>query len=60
MPMSLMPLADYEKCNVPMYARKKSKEVIGKKDDFKMNTAYISEEVGLFYTYLLIIYTQMK
>ncbi|GMR47704.1 hypothetical protein PMAYCL1PPCAC_17899, partial [Pristionchus mayeri] len=44
MPMSLMPLADYEKCNVPMYARKKSKEVIGKKDDFKMNTAYISEE----------------
>ncbi|GMT23340.1 hypothetical protein PFISCL1PPCAC_14637, partial [Pristionchus fissidentatus] len=44
MPMSLMPLADFEKCNVPMYARKKSKEVIGKKDDFKMNSAYISEE----------------
>lgn len=48
MPMSLMPLADFEKCNVPIYARRNCKEVIGKKDDFKINTGYMGRKVSRF------------
>ncbi|CAI4225893.1 unnamed protein product [Auanema sp. JU1783] len=47
MPMSLMPLADFEKCNVPIYSHKKSKDIIGKKDDFKINTGYIGPRGAL-------------
>ena len=42
-----MPLADFEKCNVPIYNSKNKNEVVGKKDDFKINTGYMSKTVNL-------------
>ncbi|VDM98938.1 unnamed protein product [Thelazia callipaeda] len=40
-PPSLMPLADYEKSNVPLYSSRNNKELVGKKDDFIINTGFI-------------------
>uniref|UniRef100_A0A1I7XRG4 CNDH2_C domain-containing protein n=1 Tax=Heterorhabditis bacteriophora TaxID=37862 RepID=A0A1I7XRG4_HETBA len=47
MPMSLMPLADFEKCNVPLYTCKNNRDIIGKKDDFKINTGYMGRRGAL-------------
>jgi hypothetical protein len=44
-PMSLIPLADFEKVNVPLYSRRNNKEIIGKKDDFRVNTAHVLKQV---------------
>ncbi|KAM3728911.1 Condensin-2 complex subunit [Dirofilaria immitis] len=40
-PISLMPLADFEKTNVTLYSSRNLKELIGKKDDFIINTGFI-------------------
>lgn len=39
MPLALVPLEDFEKSNVPLVS--KTGEVIGKKDDYRVNTCYL-------------------
>ncbi|KAL3989358.1 hypothetical protein ACH3XW_27345 [Acanthocheilonema viteae] len=46
-PISLMPLADFEKTNVPLYSSRNPKELIGKRDDFIINTGFIHESGAL-------------
>ncbi|VDK65649.1 unnamed protein product [Onchocerca ochengi] len=46
-PISLMPLADFEKTNVPLYSSRNLKELIGKKDDFIINTGFIHKSGAL-------------
>ncbi|KAI1726513.1 condensin II complex subunit CAP-H2 or CNDH2, c-term domain-containing protein [Ditylenchus destructor] len=46
-PIAFTPLADYEKTDVPLCNRLNPKEVIGKKDDFKLNVTHIHEAVAL-------------
>uniref|UniRef100_A0A915PNM2 Condensin-2 complex subunit H2 n=1 Tax=Setaria digitata TaxID=48799 RepID=A0A915PNM2_9BILA len=46
-PISLMPLADFEKTNVPLYSSRNTKELIGKKDDFIINTGFIHKSGAL-------------
>uniref|UniRef100_A0A0R3RVE6 Condensin-2 complex subunit H2 n=1 Tax=Elaeophora elaphi TaxID=1147741 RepID=A0A0R3RVE6_9BILA len=47
MPISLMPLADFEKTNVPLYSSRNLKELIGKRDDFIINTGFIHKSGAL-------------
>ncbi|CAJ0603286.1 unnamed protein product [Cylicocyclus nassatus] len=42
MPMSLMPLADNEKNGVLIYSTGYRKEIVGKMDDFKMNSGFLN------------------
>ncbi|WKY06495.1 hypothetical protein Q1695_006580 [Nippostrongylus brasiliensis] len=42
MPMSLMPLADFEKNGVLIYSTGYRNEVVGKMDDFKMNSGFLT------------------
>uniref|UniRef100_A0A915MQG0 Condensin II complex subunit H2 N-terminal domain-containing protein n=1 Tax=Meloidogyne javanica TaxID=6303 RepID=A0A915MQG0_MELJA len=37
-PIAFIPLSDFEKTDVPLYTRTNSKEQIGKKDDFRINS----------------------
>uniref|UniRef100_F1KRK5 Condensin-2 complex subunit H2 n=1 Tax=Ascaris suum TaxID=6253 RepID=F1KRK5_ASCSU len=47
LPMSLMPLAEFEKMNVALFARRNSKELIGQKDDFRINTGIVHKSGSL-------------
>uniref|UniRef100_A0A914XMQ7 Condensin-2 complex subunit H2 n=1 Tax=Plectus sambesii TaxID=2011161 RepID=A0A914XMQ7_9BILA len=42
LPMALIPLADFEKANVPLVSR--TGEVLGKKDDFRVNNCYVHSD----------------
>lgn len=48
LPMSLMPLAEFEKMNVALFARRNSKELIGQKDDFRINTGIVHKSVCFY------------
>ncbi len=48
MPMSLVPLEDFEKMDVPILSR--NGEVVGKKDDFRINTCFMHPS-GLYVFY---------
>lgn len=52
-PISFTMLANYEKTNVPLYNR--NNEVIGKKDDFKINVCHIYEVNFYFWRFFLIL-----
>lgn len=45
--MELVPLTSEEKMDVPLYDSVNPNILIGMKDDFKMNTAFIHESVSL-------------
>uniref|UniRef100_A0A914ZWH1 Condensin-2 complex subunit H2 n=1 Tax=Parascaris univalens TaxID=6257 RepID=A0A914ZWH1_PARUN len=47
LPMSLVPLAEFEKMNMPLFARRNSKELIGQKDDFRINTGIVHRSGAL-------------
>ena len=47
--MELVPLTSDEKTNVPLYDSVNKAVLIGMKDDFKMNTAFIHKSVGFFF-----------
>jgi hypothetical protein len=42
-PISFIPLSDFEKSDVPLFSRTNAKEQIGKKDDFRINSCHIYE-----------------
>jgi len=42
-PIAFIPLSDFEKTDVPLYTRTNSKEQIGKKDDFRINSCHMFE-----------------
>lgn len=42
-PIAFFPLSDFEKTDVPLCTRTNPKEIIGKKDDFKINACHIHE-----------------
>lgn len=42
-PICFTMLADFEKTNVPLYNRFNTNEIIGNKDDFKINVCHIEE-----------------
>lgn len=46
-PIAFIPLSDFEKTDVPLYTRTNSKEQIGKKDDFRINSCHMFESVAL-------------
>uniref|UniRef100_A0AAF5PJM1 CNDH2_C domain-containing protein n=1 Tax=Wuchereria bancrofti TaxID=6293 RepID=A0AAF5PJM1_WUCBA len=46
-PISLMSPADFEKTNVPLYSSRNLKELIGKRDDFIINTGFIHKSGAL-------------
>ncbi|VDK75074.1 unnamed protein product [Litomosoides sigmodontis] len=46
-PVSLIPLSDFEKTNVPLYSSRNLKELIGKRDDFIINTGFIHKSGAL-------------
>ncbi|KHN84028.1 Condensin-2 complex subunit H2 [Toxocara canis] len=47
LPMSLMTVAEFEKINVALYARRNRQQLIGQKDDFKINTGFIHRSGAL-------------
>ncbi|KAJ1351125.1 hypothetical protein KIN20_007075 [Parelaphostrongylus tenuis] len=47
MPMSLMPLADNEKSGVVVYSTGYRMEIIGKMDDFRMNSGFVCNRAAL-------------
>ncbi|VDN55846.1 unnamed protein product [Dracunculus medinensis] len=44
-PISLTALTDYEKTNVQLFSRRNKNELIGKKDDFIINTGFVLKNV---------------
>jgi flavoprotein len=42
-PISFIPLADFEKSDVPLCTRTNVNNTIGRKDDFRINTCYVCE-----------------
>ncbi|KAK6111823.1 hypothetical protein QQG55_45165 [Brugia pahangi] len=46
-PISLMPLADFEKTSMSLYSSRNLKELIGKRDDFIINTGFIHKSGAL-------------
>lgn len=42
-PIAFIPLSDFEKTEVPLFTRTNSKEQIGKKDDFRINSCHMHE-----------------
>uniref|UniRef100_A0A1I8B368 Condensin complex subunit 2 n=1 Tax=Meloidogyne hapla TaxID=6305 RepID=A0A1I8B368_MELHA len=46
-PIAFIPLSDFEKTDVPLYTRTNSKEQIGKKDDFRINSCHMYESIAL-------------
>uniref|UniRef100_A0A0M3K7H1 Kleisin, abnormal closure, protein 2 (inferred by orthology to a C. elegans protein) n=1 Tax=Anisakis simplex TaxID=6269 RepID=A0A0M3K7H1_ANISI len=55
LPLSMMRLAEFEKSSVTLYARRNNKELIGRKDDFKINTAFVHDTVSFFTTASLVL-----
>lgn len=53
-PIAFTPLAEFEKVNVPLYSRLDPTEIVGKKDDFKVNTFHIYQ-VRLYGSVIVII-----